>query len=607
MTFLSPWWLLGLVLVPALLLWGLLAPRGRPVTVGSLVLWRRALSGGATGRPTARLRLEDPLLWLDACCVLLVILACARPAFHTERPLDAVATVVLDHTASMQMPSDGPEGRRWKDARRFYADVLEDVGNAPVREVHVPSISGVPLAVTLRPEAIRARGFYEDGVSPWAGDVYRVAAEEAVREPGRPVVVITDVAPTEPLPENVYVLATGGPSTNAGLVRVAGRLSWESREGWLLVEARASPDAPGPYALAMYKDVDATELVRRVEQFVSPGETARRVFGLEGERSTLVVHPPGEPEGVITGQRSPRWNAVRLVRLEGPDDGFPPDNTARTLPGRPPAAVRVIGTCPASLRRALEATGHVNVVEVASSEPAALEGADLLVACGEPLPEEWTGPAVVMAPREAVGPVRPTGETVESEWRVAEDHPLAEALYLPPPRLDRVPRYEVTPDVQILVGTREAPLIVTSTHDGAKRLAVLFDVGDPAVTDWPRRASFPVFWARVMRWFHLRPYGMEMFGAEAAVERMTDENDVPFEAKTVSVYSHSVILYREPAEVFGTDEGFQAGPGRDDSQAAAAAIEASIEARREAALADAWPWAVVLALAALAARAWVAR
>jgi hypothetical protein len=73
------------------------------------------------------------------------------------------------------------------------------------------------------------------------------------------------------------------------------------------------------------------------------------------------------------------------------------------------------------------------------------------------------------------------------------------------------------------------------------------------------------------------------------------------------VYSYGVILYREPAEVFGTDEGFQAGPGRDDSQAAIEAIEVSIEARRETTLADAWAWAVVLALAALAARAWVAR
>jgi len=606
MTLLAPWWLVGLVLVPALLLWGLLAPRGRRVTVGSLLLWRRALSGGAAGRPTALLRLRDPLLWLDAACIALVILACARPALRTNRPLEPVATVVLDRTASMQMPSDGPEGLRWKDAHRFYADILEDVGTAPLRVVYVPASNGVPLAVTQRRSTIRAWGFDEYGVLPWAGDVYRVAAEEAVREPDRPVVVITDVAPTEPLPENVYVLATGGPSTNAGLVRVAGRLSWESREGWLLVEARASPDAPGPYALAMYKDPDATELVRRVERFVSPGETARRVFALEGERHTLVVHPPGEPEHVITGQRSPRWNAVRLVRLEGPEDGFPPDNTARTVPGRPPLAVRVIGQCPASLRKALEATGHVNVVEVASSEPAALEGADLLVACGEPLPKDWTGPAVVVAPPEAVGPVRPTGDEVSAEWRVAEDHPFADALYLPPPHVGPVPGYDLAPEARVLVGTREAPLIVSWTHDYAKRLAVLFDVGDRAVTDWPWRASFPVFWARVMRWFHLRPYRIEMFGAEAAVERMAEDHYVPSEVDRLPV-AFSMPMYREPAEVFGTDEGFQAGPGRDDSAAAGAAIEASIEARREATLDPAWPWAAALAVLALLARAWVAR
>ena len=57
----------------------------------------------------------------------------------------------------------------------------------------------------------------------------------------------------------------------------------------------------------------------------------------------------------------------------------------------------------------------------------------------------------------------------------------------------------------------------------------------------------------------------------------------------------------------GSDEGFQAGPGRDDSKAAVEAIRASIEARRRATLADLWPYLAAAAVAVLLGRARVAK
>ena len=57
----------------------------------------------------------------------------------------------------------------------------------------------------------------------------------------------------------------------------------------------------------------------------------------------------------------------------------------------------------------------------------------------------------------------------------------------------------------------------------------------------------------------------------------------------------------------GTDEGFQSGPGRDDSAAAIQAVNASIEARRRAALAPVWPYLAAAALIAVLLRTWIAR
>ena len=578
MTFLAPWWLLGLALVPAFLLWGVLAPRGRRVTVGSLLLWRRALAGGATGRPTARLRLRDPLLWLDASCIALAILACARPAFHTDRPLDPVATVVLDRTASMEMPSDGPRGTRVLDAWAMARDALAALPDAPVRLVSVPGEAGTPAAETTTLRRLFDADDPADGVRMASAEVWRTAAVRAAADRNRPVVLVTDVAPPGEVPPNVYVLAPGtaaGERGNAGLVRVAARVADD--RWWLLVAARASAGAAGPFGLAVSTG-EAVHAER--DDFLAPGAEAETVVAMDGP-------PP------------PRLH----VRLAGPPDAFAPDNEAFLVLEPGGVTVRLLGNPPGpSLQRAFEAAGAtVRSAAVDIGLPGA-EAADLLVACGVPPPDGWMGPAAVIAPPEAVGPVRPGEGTLPAEWRVAEDHPLAEAFYLPPPRLDEVPRYRVEPSARVLVGTAEAPLMVTWETEGARRLAVCFPLDDD-VTDWPRRAGFPVFWARAVDWL------VPAAARTPACETYAPLAPVPGTGRTAPGRTgfHPVGGRTVGVSFIGTDEGFQSGPGRDDSAAAAAAIRASIAARREAAFDPAWPWAAVLVLLALAARAWVAR
>jgi len=192
--------------------------------------------------------------------------------------------------------------------------------------------------------------------------------------------------------------------------------------------------------------------------------------------------------------------------------------------------------------------------------------------------------------------VRPTGREVKAEWRVAEDHPLADALYLPAPRVGRVPAYTVADDAAVAVGSPDAPLIVTWGNDRARRLAVLFDLAE-TTTDWPRRASFPIFWS-------------------AAMDSLVPDQSAPtdFVVLTPAEVAQQTggplpggLGGSARASFIGTDEGFQTGPGRDDSASAIAAIHESVERCREATLAPGWPYAAALAVLALLARAWVAR
>ncbi len=575
MELLAPWSLAGLALVPAMLLWGLLAPRGRPVVVGSLMLWRRALGKGAVGRPSARVRLKDPLLWLDALLILLIVLACAQPARRTHEALEPVATIVVDRTASMGAGADEPFGMRWLQTRPMLAEVLKAVEDAPIRVVSVPGPAGAAVArVTTVREVLGAYGPAMEFVLA-AGDVWPVALAEAARRRGRPVVVATDVAPAAAVPENVYVLAPGAKSANAGLGRVATRI--EKDTWWVLASAKAAPDAPGTYALVV--STGATVHARR-EALLTPGKEAEIVMSVAG--------PP--PKKV-------------RVDLEGPGDSFLPDNAA-FLVLEPAAGLRVmlVGDADPALRRALAAGADTVVVEAVGELPALDAEADVVIASGTPLPASWKGPAAVIAPREAVGPVRPAGGQGAAEWRVVEGHPLAAAFYLAPPRISAVGRYTIDASAQLLLGADDAPLMATWEAGGVRRLAVLFDF-DEATTDWPHRAGFPVFWSRALDWLVPKDRRPAAHRTHAPLGRLPRSgvlapNRAGFHTQGDEVFGVSFI---------GTDEGFQAGPGRDDSAAAIEGLSASIEARRRATLAPLWPYLAAAALLVVLLRTWVAR
>ena len=575
MEFLSPWMLAGLALAPVLFLWGLLAPRGRPVVVGSLMLWRRALGAGPAGKPSARIRLKDPVLWLDAAAVILLVLACARPALRTTAPAEPVATLVTDRAAHMWIEARNPGRTRWQEASVMWQGVLRDAGMPPIRVISVPSDAGsVTTEETTSDALFRRIGDLSTPVLATT-DAWPVAMAEAARRPEMPVVVATGVAPQRTLPPNVFVLAPGGTARNAGITLAAARI--EGDRLWIFVKTRADADAPGPYRFSV---VGVSKAFFDKQGFLNPGASAETTVAIDG----------------------PLPQQIRL-QLVGPDndlgnphDPFGWDNVCG-LDLAPAAKVRVVlaGEPDTALRRALAARPDTVVVEGAPDAKVPASGTDLVIASAAPLPADWSGPAAVIAPPDAVGPVRPrlavaaNGDgrpPAAAEWRVAAEHPLAAALYLEPPRLGAVRKYAVDSGAKLLLGTPDAPLMVTWDAGGARRLAVLFGF-DERTTDWPRRAGFPVFWSHAIDW--LVP--QDRRAAEYRVSPIRSRGLAP----------------AEPGFQIGSDEGFQAGPGRDDSQAAIEAIRKFAETKRRRSLVDLWPYLAAAALAALVVRAWLAR
>ena len=596
MDFLSPWSLAGWVLVPAIFLWGLLAPRGRPVTVGSLMLWRRALGAGPAGKPSAKVRLRDPLLWLDAASAFLLVAACAQPALRTTAPAQPVATLVMDRTASMAMESAAgglsrasPSSPRYRRVEAMAEHVLDPFRDAPIRLVSVPAAAGDGLTEETTVGDLLGRGG-----DPWQPlladrDPWPVAIAEAASRPDWPVLLATDIARAgaAPAPANLYVLAPGGRSGNAGLTRVAARI--EGGRWWLLVSAKASAEAPGPYALECHSGGQA---ILHDADFLAPGQTVERTLPMTG--------PP------------PRDLTVSLV---GPPDGFPADDAAYLVlaPGRQ-IRVRLIGVPDPALRRALASRPDTEVKESPAGAPAPAGETDLLIACATALPADWTGPAVVILPPEPVGPATPgrspaspgrspvalaEGEAA-GEWRIAPDGPLADVLRREPPRIGSVRRYTAAQGGQLLLGAAEAPLMVAWKSQGSRRLAVLFGF-DERTTDWPRRWGFPLFWSHALDW--LVP------GDRRPANFVTYEPLAPIPGRDVLAPAE-VGFHDDPpfgVSFIGTDEGFQVGAGRDDSAAATEAIRRAAESARRTSFYEVWPFLAAAALLALLVRVRVAR
>jgi len=563
MDFLSPWSLVGLVLVPAIFLWGLLAPRGRPVTVGSLLLWRRALGRGPAGKPSAKVRLRDPLLWLDAAALALLVATCARPAIRTTAPAEAVATLVMDRTASMRATSDGRS--RTEEVLPLWKKVGKAVAGAPMRYVIVRSGSNGDPAAPLAWQASEPLA---------AGDVWPAAIEEAALDPARPVIVATDVAPSIPIPANIYVLAPGAVSRNVGLVNVSSRI--EGDRWWLLVKAQAAPAAAGQWAMVVSDG--GGKVLRRIPGFLAPGKEAEQVLDMDGP-------PPGR----------------LVVGLDGPEDGFPPDNAAYlVLESGRQVRVLLAGPQDAVLRKALEAREDTAVVFVLPAKSISANEGDVLVAEGEAIPADWPGPAVAILPPEAVGPVAPAEGEAAGEWRIAPDAPLADILRRDPPRFGSVRRYKVAQGGQLLLGAAEAPLMVAWESQGSRRLAVLFGF-DERTTDWPRRWGFPLFWSHALDWLvpgDRRPSYFATYEPLAPIHG----RDAPAPAE-VGFHDNPPV----GVSFIGTDEGFQEGPGRDDSAAATEAIRRAAESARRAAFYNLWPFLAAAALAAILLRSLLAR
>lgn len=336
LSFATPAWLLGLLLVPVIRWLHRGGPQLRRVPVASLALWRKAAVAGpsaGTRRP------PDPAWRRRALAAALLAVALAGP--HLLAPIERV-TLWVDDSISMLTQESG--GSRLETG---LATVAEELAAQRRAEVEVRTLGNPWQAF--------------DGLAP--DTVTAVLAAAGQREPAAPPAgllradrqhwLLTDGADPEVAAASAdagfaRVFRVGEVARNAGLVRLSARRSLGER-GRLDLELQASNGGDTTEERVVVLSNDSGELTR-ASVTLAAGDTA------------------------LLSAQAPMSSTVR-ARLEpgdalAADDVLVLDASALAMRG-----VVVDAACPAGLVAALRAHPALTVVE---SDMAA----DLAVKCG---------------------------------------------------------------------------------------------------------------------------------------------------------------------------------------------------------------------------------
>jgi hypothetical protein len=461
LTFLSPWLLLSLLAVPAVVLLHWVRSRRRAVTVPSLIIWKRI----QLQTPPRRTRaiVFDTALALQISGVVLIGLALAGLVFQRQAVVSRRVVIVIDDGMGMSArAAPGDSATRLDAVKRFLADKIWPRLDA-ADQVTLLLATGGPARI-LTPDDARKE---VDRLSPTAlaSDAVRAAGDAmGLARAGDAVIVLTDSDPPPgfELSGPVAWIGFGGPSRNVAITACQA-----DDRNWLLAVRNCSP-APAS-AVIRTPDGDRTA-------DLAPDETLTI--------SGTIMLAPDTLDFSISSESDDRPidNAALLVRVDAP-------------------RVFIRGTCRSAdrhgWRKAFQAAG----AEILEDDPAAARPGDLALFIGAP-PLAREARARV---RTAILYVKPPPGTYDL-WtfdrdlvnadRVAVNRKVAildnidfAGIRLPAAQSIKAPG--MTPwlrqDRDVLAGS--------SSDRGAFDAVLAFD---PEDTNWVDQKSFPVFATRLL-------------------------------------------------------------------------------------------------------------
>jgi hypothetical protein len=472
--------------LPAILLMYLLKRRYPETEIASHLLWRRALREQEANRPWQRLR-RSLLLLLQLVVAACLVFALMDPVLPGRASSASPVVIVVDRSASMTASASRGSGEAaaLEEAIQNVAEAVEGLPSS--RPVTVIAAGAEPELLLRNEIDRRAIRRALESIGPHYG---RTDEEAALTLAGA---LMQDAADAE------LWLATDG-RFRAELNAAGVRLFKAGREGVNTSIAafglQAGAEAFEATATLIHYGSRPAEGTLALIPAGASEPAAERPFRLE----------PGEQRAFAFGQLPPADHYRAEIRTA---DDYDADNAAFAFPSAPERGrALLIGQGSLFLSAALGLAG-VDIVQIdpAAFEPDArtADAVDWIIVYGadersldsdawrrllnaRPVWRIWSAASpppdgTVIGPEDSRPEIRP--------------HPVTAHITLADTHIARIVRADPGPGMEPIALYGGVPVLYAGSADGLPRLVLAFD---PADSDLPLRADFPILAAQAAEW-----------------------------------------------------------------------------------------------------------
>ena len=490
MPFTTPFALLGLLFVPAVVAMYLLKLRRDETIVPSTLLWARLVADVEANAPWQKLR-RSLLLLLQLLLVVILAMLAARPFLERPAGLARDVVVVLDTSASMGATDVGPN--RLEAAKTAALAALHDLPTGGKVSV-IAADRRARIVVNETTDLGRVRQAL-DGIEVSSshgdlGDALQLAGKLAARSGDAQILVATDGALATPVaggatvPAKVTVLPVGRSRKNQAIVALA---------------VKTAPSAVTRSVFVSVANLDLERASRRLEVWGDGGLIEVRDLQLDPQaRSDVVIDDV--PRDVATLEL--RLTGADPAATGAPDDLAVDDHAWAVIPPDRPRLILVVGPGDPYLETALSYLPNVELFGVTLDEygPATerkdgrpwdlviFEGA--LPATLPKSPILAIGPTATSSLGAVTGTLNDPGigsldpaEPILRYVDLSTTH-IASAAKLALPEWART----------VIPGPNGAPLLYAGTRAGLPTAVLAFE---PRKSDLPLQVAFPVLMANL--------------------------------------------------------------------------------------------------------------
>jgi hypothetical protein len=493
-------WPLGLAfgsLAGIVVILHMLKMKRREVDISSALLWKKAIEDLRANAPFQRLR-KSLLLLLQLLAVFALAIALARPVKRMPRDEGRRIAILVDVSASMGAREAG--GKTRVDlAREEARKVVDGLGPSDSAAIVAFDARARALATLTSSQPVLRQalaGLAPTDVGSDAREGLALAAAILREAQGGEILLVSDGGFPPPGDVDlrgapVRYIPIGEPRENAGITGLdVRRLVDESEAIEVLARVTSHADGPRKLTVTLYREDDgaAAKLVDAKEVEVAPDATVPVVFSL-----------PAAAQG---------YHRVAIEREGGSIDALALDDSAGFVIA-PPEKMDALLVTPGNyfLERLLAVDPRIGARKLPPADVVAASHEVEAVAIFDRTPPAELPPGGsifigCLPPGRKPMREQPIRDPQIAEWDAL--HPTARFSSFGEINIVEAMPMALGPSDRAILSSTQGPLIAEVREGRARAIVICFDL---MKSDWPLKASFPLFLHNALRYVAGRTKG----------------------------------------------------------------------------------------------------